>query len=225
MKDLKKNLIYWGMTFQKLSLSMILGIFAYVLVMVLMEGGFSEEEIKSAVLGYIWMVIPISVFINGFTASNSYFPMTISLGSTRKASFTAMQIMQHLIMVEYLLIGAAAYYFWNREVFDFLVMCVFTVIGVVLIFLALANMTWVISLKFGKAGEAGYVATLLVILAVLVIFFIISANTEDERYMGVFLDSVRSFVQKPYLFVIGIIADAVSIGMYFHAMKKKDLQF
>ena len=41
MKDLKKNLIYWGMTFQKLSLSMIIGILVYVFVMTLMGGGFS----------------------------------------------------------------------------------------------------------------------------------------------------------------------------------------
>lgn len=186
MKDLKKNLIYWGLTFEKLTLAMIFGIVVYVLVMTLMGGGFSEEELKESLLVYTWLFILISVFINGFFAANSYFPMTISLGSTRTVSFTAMQIMQHVILVQYILLSGVAYYFLNREVFDFLATCVLSIIGGIMTLMALSNVTCIISRRFGQvAGMIVYIGSLIIVVAAVVIF-IISADSENERFMGRF---------------------------------------
>jgi len=225
MKDLKKNLIYWGKTLEWLSVSMIVGILCYVLAMSFMGGSFSEEELKNSLLGYVWIFVCISIFVNAFTATSTYFPLTISLGSTRKGSFAAMQIMQHVIVFQYLILGAVAYYFFEREIFGFMMKCSLTIVGAFLLLMTLANVTCMVWARYGKTvGIVVYIVSLIIVVA-LVVVVMISATTNEERYQGAFLEMMREWMQKPYLFIIGAVFDAVSVGLYYRAQKKNDLQF
>lgn len=221
MKGLKKNLIFWAATYEKVAGAMFLGIAVYIFMMSFGGDGLSIEELKSSFLGYIWLFIAISAFINGFSGSLNYFPQTISLGSTRRASFIAMQVMQHVIMVQYLVIGAVAYYFLDKGILKQLIYAGLSIIGCVLMLIALANLVCICSVKFGRAvGMAVYIACIIlgVVLALVVSF---SADGDRE----VILNMMIGFIGKPYLLLAGVLADIVTAGIYYRISLKQDLQF
>lgn len=221
MRGLKQNLIYWGRTLEWLYVAMLVGVACYALVMGFMEGGFSGQEFINSILGYCWVFVCISVLVNAFSAVNTYFPLTISMGSTRKASYTAMQIVQHLLIVQCFVIGAIAYYLLDREVFEGLARLFPAVIGSVLLLLTVSNITCICAVRFGKAmGVVAYIFCLLVVLLMVVV--VIASSVGEEE---VFLGGLTAFVKGPGLFLTGILGDCVSIGVYYHVLKKKDLQF
>jgi len=226
MKGLKKNLIYWGMSFERLAMAMLAGIAAYAVMMCFMGGnivgrGAGFEEYTQSLLGYLWIFAFIGIFMNGFTAALSYYPMSISLGSSRKSSYVAMQIMQHLIMLQYLLIGAIGYYIFDRATFGDLGKMLLTIIGVFLGLIALTNVTCIFSAKFGKtAGFVLYIVSLILVVATVVIVAL-SSEGELEGYQQV----IRDILLKPYVFIGAFLADAVTMGIYYSVVRKQDLQF
>lgn len=226
MKGLKKNLIYWGMSFERLALAMLSGIAAYAVMMCFMGGnivgeGAGIDEYIQVLLGYLWIFAFIGIFVNGFTAALSYYPMSISLGSSRKASYVAMQIMQHLIMLQYLLIGATGYYIFDRATFFDLGKILLSIIGVFLILIALTNVTCIFSAKFGKiAGFVVYIVSL-VLVVVTVVLVVLSNQGEVEGYKLM----IQSILWKPYMFIGALVADVVTIGLYYSVVRKQDLQF
>lgn len=221
MKGLKRNLIFWATTYEKVAGAMFLGIAVYIFMMTFVGGGLSIEELKKSFLGYIWLFIAISAFINGFSGSLNYFPQTISMGSTRRSSFIAMQVMQHVIMLQYILIGVVAYYFLDREMLVKLAKLGCSVIGGVLVLIALANLVCICSVKFGRGvGMVVYIGGIL--LGVLLVFVaILFADGDGEAV----LDALSGFLSKPYLLLIGVLADVVTTGVYYRLSLKQDLQF
>lgn len=220
MKGLKKNLIYWGYTFEKLAVALLAGIAVYTVMMCLMEGGINIEDFSRFLLGYLWIFAFIGIFMNGFTAALSYFPMSISLGTSRKASFWAMQIMQHLIMLQYLVIGAVAYYLFDKELFFNMGKMVLSILGLFLALMTLTNITCICSAKFGKiAGLVVYIVSLILIVATVVIVLLSGQGELDG-----FEEVIRSIVMKPYLFVGALLADVITIGLYYLVAKKQDLK-
>lgn len=221
MKELKRSLIYWGWMLEKMMLTLIAGILCYLVVMAFISGGFDVKEVMEMMPQFLCMVICTSAFMNVLNGVNVYFPLAVSLGSTRKASYAAMQIMQHLIMLEYLLLGAAVYFVTQREAFFVLTEYALTIIGAVFILLALANLAGMVSAKFGRiAGVITYFCIFVAILAVIIVG-VISSKLDDMM----FLDTLGDFASKPYLLILGILLDGVVIGNYYTVMKKQDLQF
>lgn len=226
MKGLKKNLIYWGMSFERLAMAMLAGIAVYAVMMCFMGGnivgeGAGIEDYAQALLGYLWIFAFIGIFMNGFTAALSYYPMSISLGSTRKASYVGMQIMQHVIMLQYLLIGAIGYYIFDRATFWELGKVLFTIIGVFLALIALTNVTCIFSAKFGKIAAFVVYIVSLVLIVVTVVIVVLSNQGEVEGYKLM----IQNILLKPYVFIGALAADAVTIGLYYSVVRKQDLQF
>lgn len=220
MKGMKSSLIYWGWILEKMMLTLIAGILCYLVVMVFISGGFDEEMLKM-IPQFVCMVICISAFMNVLSGVNTYFPLSVSLGSTRKASYVAMQIIQHLIMLEYLILGAAVYFLTQKEAFLVLTEYVLTIIGAVFLLLALANLAGMVSARFGRT--AGVITYLCIFVAVVAVILVggISGKLDDLM----FLDTLGDFARKPYLLMIGILLDSMVIGSYYTVIKKQDLQF
>lgn len=226
MKGLKKNLIYWGISFERLAMAMLAGIAIYAVMMCFMGGnivgeGAGIEEYAQTLLGYLWMFALIGIFMNGFTAALSYYPMSISLGSTRKASYVGMQIMQHAITFQYLLIGAIGYYVFDREIFWELGKILLSIIGIFLGLIALTNVTCIISAKFGKIAAFVVYIVSLVLIVVTVVIVVLSGQGAVEGYKLM----IQNILLKPYVFIGALVADAVTIGIYYSLVKKQDLQF
>lgn len=95
MDGIKRNLLYWGYTIGQ----MILAIVVMVLVIGLMtevgETGNILLAFCVAMSEYGAMYMPFMMGILGMTVIG-YMPLTLSMGSTRRDSFTGMEIMLHL---------------------------------------------------------------------------------------------------------------------------------
>lgn len=221
MKGLNRSLIYWGWMLEKMMLTLIAGILCYLVVIAFISGGFDEKKVMEMMPQFLCMLICISAFMNVLNGVNTYFPLAVSLGSTRKASYVAMQIIQHLIMFEYLILGAVVYFLTQQEAFPVLTEYALTIIGAVFLLLALANLAGLVSARFGRtAGVITYLCIFVAILAVILVG-VISGKLDDLM----FLDTLGDFASKPYLLILGILLDGVVIGSYYTVMKKQDLQF
>ncbi len=224
MKGLTRSLRYWTFAFEKQMLAMLSGMAIAVFAMTLVDGGiFDGENLVDSLLGYIWVFAFISIFVNGFMAAQTYFGMAVSLGTTRRAGYAGMQIVQHLMLVQYFVLGGLAYYFWSRPTFELLASCVLALIGVALILMALTNCTCILTRRFGiVAGTVAYVVTLLLIIGV-VFLFIFSTGSENAAPM-LEKSQLEMLIKTPLLFYIGALADGITVVLYYLTVKKCDLQ-
>lgn len=221
MKGLKKNLIYWADIMERMTLAMLTGIAVYAVMMSLMGGAAGDEGTGiNGYIAYLWIFATISVFLNGFNGALNYFPMSISLGSTRKASYVGMQIMMHLMMLQNLLIIAVAYYGVDRETFNEIKGIALTIVGVFVAIIAFTNITCIVSVKFGKGvGMVVYVVSLLLVIGVAVIAALSADGNADN-----IVQLLQNILLKPYVFIGALAADVISIAAYYPVIKKQDLQ-
>lgn len=215
MKSMKKNLVFWAITYEKMAMAMLLGILVYYFMMSMMNS-FSIEELRG-IIGFMVVFLSIMILSNGYAGILSYFPQSISMGTTRKSSFIAMQVMQHVIAIQFLLLGGISYYMVDRAEFDKLMEVGVSIGGGVLTLIALSNLVCSTFGKFSK--NVGTVLYVLGIVAgvVVTIVLILSDWTAEGN--------VRAFLAKPYLLLGGILADIIAIGIYYRVIKKQDLQF
>ena len=101
MKSVRKNLVFWAITYEKMVMAMLMGMVVYVFMLGTMNG-FSNESLRN-ILGFASLFLSIMILSNGYAGILSYFPQSISMGTTRKTSFVAMQIMQHVIAIQFLI--------------------------------------------------------------------------------------------------------------------------
>lgn len=218
MRGLKQNLIYWGRTLESGLAIVLLGSAAYALLEGTLGDGFTGDGFWLSVLAYsVCMVL----FVNTFNSVNLYFPLTISMGSTRKASYMAMQMIQHLIMLQYLILVIIVFALWERELFEGMLGMWQTVIGVVLLLLTVSNVTGICVVKFGKIiGTAVYIVGLFAV--VLSVICLVACEGDVTGILG---KGLAEFIKGSGFLVTGILADGAAVGVYYRLLKKKDLQF
>jgi len=163
MKSVRKNLVFWAITYEKMVMAMLMGMVVYVFMLGTMNG-FSNESLRN-ILGFASLFLSIMILSNGYAGILSYFPQSISMGTTRKTSFVAMQIMQHVIAIQFLIMGGVAYYMVDRAEFDKLMEMGLSIVGGVLILIALSNL---VCSTFGKFSRN--VGTTLYVIALFVVF-------------------------------------------------------
>lgn len=220
MKSLKKDLMFWAIIYEKMMVAMSMGIMVYFAMMAMTNSDFTLGD-WSSMIGFLGVFLCVMVLSNGYTGVLSYFPQSISMGTTRKSSFVSMQIMQHVMAFQILVIGAILYYLIDRAKFEVLMEVGVSVLGGILLLIALSNF---ICSTFGKFSRT--VGTTLYMIAVLVavvimVLILFPTLTDRESILGNF----RDVLAKPYLFLGGILADAVAIGVYYRIIRKQDLQF
>ena len=219
MKSMKKNLIFWIITYEKMVGGILLGLAVYFGTLGIMGGGFTGGEVP--VVGMVGLLLTIGIFSGGYASMVSYFSQTVAMGTTRKASFIAMQIAQHIMVTELLLVGAVAYYMQDREGLMGLLKIGTSIMGGILIIMALSNL---VCCCFGKISKA--VAMVLYIAGILLGVVILVMCILSDQINGVnVLERGREFLTKPYLLIGGILADGITIGMYYLIIRKLDLQF
>lgn len=218
MRGLKQNLVYWGRTLESALAIVLLGSAAYALMMGIFGDGFTGDGFWLSVLAYSVCMVFI---VNTFNSVNLYFPLTVSMGSTRKASYMAMQMVQHLIMLQYLLLVIIVCVLWERELFEGMLGLWQTVIGVVLLLLTVSNVTGICVVKFGKIiGTAVYIVGLFAM--VLSVMWIVACEGDAT---GVLRKEIVEFIKGSGFLVTGILADGAAVGVYYRVLKKKDLKF
>lgn len=215
MKSMKKNLVFWAMTYEKMAMAMLMGMVVYVFMLGMMNG-FSNETVRN-IMGFMSFFLCLMILSNGYSGVLSYFPQSVSMGTTRKDSFIAMQIMQHVIAIQFLVMGGIAYYMVDRAEFAKLMEMGISIVGGVFILIALSNLVCSTFGKFSRnVGTALYVLAVVAGVAVTIVLMLSDRTAEGN---------VGEFFTKPYLFFGGILADIIAIGIYYRVIKKQDLQF
>ncbi len=220
MRDLKKNLIYWGWNLEKITLFM----FAWILFMwgllTFMEGGSFAESAAQELWIYLCMAVFISSVSNAFNSVTHSFPFTVSMGSTRKASFIAMQLIQHLILLEYAVLAGVICRFIGENAFEIFMQYLFAIIGAVLLLQAFVNVTCAVCARFGNK-----VAVMVYILFAVLVFagamYVLLSGKVVTEDLG---NRLITFVKKPYLPIAGAVLDVTAAEVYYNFLKKKDLR-
>ena len=222
MSGMKRNLKYWLGNQEKQVLFMLGYIVVMAGVISFMEGGDIWEIFLQMLPQYMLMIMLVFSFVNAFNCINIYFPLTISLGGSRKTSFIAMQIAQHLMMLEFLaaylaslLPGLRA----NSELSSWAV----AAMGLTITFLlqGIGSVIAIVCVKFGKGvGVAIYV------IMIIVVVIGVGAGI-GLTAMGLF--PVQGFLRKLasgfWLLLPGAGFDVLMAWLLYRVIRCKDLQF
>ena len=219
MKSMKKNLVFWTIIYEKLAMAMFLGVAVY-LVMMSSMAVFPMEELGD-LWGFMVLFFSIMILTNGYSGMLSYFPLSISMGTTRKGSFVAMQIVQHVIVIQFLVLAGIAYCVVEKAQFGSMMKEGISILGGGILLFALSNLVCGIAGKVSRSvGTAFYVITLLVGIGVSVLFVVLALSDGGSS-----LNRYKEFLASPYFFLGGLLADSIAIGIYYQIIKKQDLLF
>lgn len=223
MKGIGRNLLYWGGVLEKTAFMMGAWVMGIVVFITFMSGENFAEELGKQLPSYLLMVSIILTFVNAFNNIQIYFPITVSLGSGRKQSFIAMQVMQHLVVAEYLAAIYILFYFADTRIWNLFTGYFMGVAGTYFILLAMGNLITAATMRFGKAiGMIFYMAVLIAVIGV-VTFGAVSAGGRMDmiNLSGVDIKILRD----PWILLAGIILDLCMILLFYAIVRKKNLQF
>lgn len=224
MKGLKRNLRYWIGSMEVQVLIMV----AVMLVMVVLMAGMNGENVLevfwSRFSTYMILLIFIFTFSNSFSSVITYFPLTISLGSDRKSSFVAMQLSQHLIMAELLVISLLSMgYAWFDGMKKAAVMVAAIAVAVLFFLQGLGAIISMVTLKFGRnVGTAVYICVIVVtMLAIGIVAGFMAAGVGAQDF------SWQDILQKikVWLPIAAVLFDVAMVTMMYRCIAKCDLQF
>lgn len=150
MAAIKRNLKYWGYSVEML----VLAVLGVTVLLGLLE--YTSDGLEAALdylLGYMPMMCIIAIAMLGFVGVGTYFPFSMAMGSTRKASFVGMQVMAHAMAVQIVLLTTLIN-FAQEQLFDSgeesytLTFCLFWIFFST----GICNVISAISMKCGRLG-------------------------------------------------------------------------
>ena len=222
MKGIGRNIKFWSITMQKMTLYMVFMILAILTFMTFMDGGNLMEELGRTLPNYLIMVSFMSIFMNALNSMCTYFPMTVSLGSTRKQSYLAMQIVQHLILGELVVMIYACYHFLTAESDrGFFADYPLLLLGLIFLVQGFGDLVSASCLRFGRSiGVIVYLAAIVILVAAGV--GIALSGALDALAIG---GSMEQLLTAPWILLLGIFVDAIMIVILYLQVRKSTLQF
>lgn len=222
MKGIGRNLRFWGETMQKMMLYMVLTVIGMLAFMTVMDGGDFVEEFGKDLPTFLIMITFLTVFMNALNGMSTYFPVTVSLGSTRKQSYMAMQITQHGIMAELVILIYLCYNFITPEMYrGFLAPYPVTFVGLILLVLGLGDLISASCLRFGRTiGVIVYMVTIIIVVGGVV--GIGMSGVLDLMVVG---SSLQAILASPWIFLLGLLVDLIMMSVLYLQVRKSNLQF
>lgn len=221
MKGIGRNLCFWNEILQKMMLTMVLTVIGILAVMTFLNGGDFMEEFGKSLPSFLMMIAFLTVFMNALNGMSNYFPMTVSLGSTRKQSYIAMQIIQHMIMAELIILIYLCSHFLTAEMYrGFFVSYPMTFVGLNFLMVGVGELISAVCIRFGRTkGLIVYVVIILVAAGGVGIGF---ANGFDFNVSG---SSLKQLLSAPWILLLGIAVDLVMMLVLYLQIRKDNLQF
>lgn len=215
MKEIGKNLRFFGIINGKMLLMMYGMCFGFSVLFTLMDEGAFVENMVSNLSSYLLMMGPIVIIIQSVTGYMHYFSMVISMGATRKNALAGMLIAFYLMT---LLIVAFAMGIWAVLPLktDYL-QYKYLIIGLVLFMTFTGNLMGAALIKFGP--KAGFVIYLVIYFLTLgITFFAIgwiksSGNTQGLSYMN-----------TPWIVPAGLVLSGISVILPYFATRKFEVR-
>lgn len=223
MSGLSRNFKYWAWTLEKILLNLVLSMLGYSLIMSFL----SKEDFFKASMGYILFCLCMVTFMLPIVygiSSIAYFYQSVAMGSSRKNSFIAMQVMQHLILAEILVVFSLLYPFAESAIVEIEMvgdadslkkMVLSAMIAVALLMQVLSNLTSTICLRYGNG--ISIVVYLVTFFAVGLVIMTVLLTSNDITWL-------YELLAKSYLYIGAIVADLLTIWLYYIFAKKADLR-
>lgn len=219
MQGLKSNIRYWGYTVEYMLL-VVLG----TLFLICVLNGFDNlsglpnmylEMISD--MGYLYLILVMCMV--SFSGALSYFPFTISMGSTRKNSFLGMQIALHLLEAQLVaLVLMAKAVLGNIDEFGKTSYMIITLISIMFVSVAMGNFLSAAIMKFNRT--VGFVLYFIMIgLFVGGLAVVVGLELDMKDIMPVLTNLIRG----PVVFIAAAL-DAISIAVYYMVVRKIEVR-
>lgn len=220
-KGIGRNLLYWGYTMQKTTLQMIAMILLIVAFSVLMDGGNFVEAFLLQLPNYLFMLAFMTVFMNSMNGLSVYFPVTVSLGSSRKQSFIAMQLVQHIQLAEYAVALYLVFFFTQPEALALAAPYKLMILGIFFALLGMGSLVGAAMTKFGRTlGTVFYIGVVIVVVVLGVL-----CGTAGRNAFLLLNGGTNGLLTGPWILAAGILFDGLMILLLYRLLRKKDLQF
>lgn len=213
MDGIKRNLLYWGYTIGQMVLTLVVMVLIVGLILEVDEAGNILLAFCRAMSEYGAMYMPFMMGILGMTLINGYMPLTLSMGSTRRDSFTGMEIMLHVEGLLLIGIITAADIFSGKTVSS---MLFFGSAMRLAASAALCNLVGWAYLRFGKVIS-------LILYIVLVIAGAVSVSVFSVLYAEGRLRLPAKW-GEPALVAVFVAVDCIMIWLYAREVKKMEVR-
>lgn len=209
LKGIGRNLKYWVYTIEVTFLTLIAS-----LLFVGLAQCMNDNSLWKVIAEYGAVFVFLAAIAVAFNGSSLTLPFTVSMGSTRKDSFTAMQTAEHFLELQLVLFVAAAYIIsGNTETFDSMGKMFMTYGMIAFWGVAAGNMISVVLVRFGRGvGIAIYIIIMVAVVSAISVMIATESATLEQIFMA---DAA---------FWIGLAADAVSIAVYYVNIRKIEVR-
>lgn len=216
MKGIGRNLIFWGYYMERFFFAIIATtIFASAIAWLVSGGGW--ENIWSFILQYSVMMSFVMLSNNAFNNALTNFPIGISFGSTRKASYIAMQLTQHILIVQNTIFCICIYAMIFPDGVTSLKenFCLF--VFIVMLLMALSNVITVVTIRFGRVCSM-VVCILCVMIGIFVAGLVINSFTSP--YIVLYMEKLSNLIFP----MIALLGDLILIWIGYRIIRVNDIK-
>ena len=219
MKGLGRNIKFWIWMLNKTFVSILGSLLLVAVLLTLMEGDW--EFFASFIPSYMLMFTFMTVFINALSANVTCFPVSVSLGSARKQNCLGMQIGQHIVALEQVLLLCICNLFFADAPQAVLIKTYpLSFLGIYLLLLGLCTLISTISLKFSKV--LGMIIYVLVVVGVVFLAFGVVLTMITTGFKPG--SEIMNIIDSPLLLIVGVLVDVSMAFVHFAAVRKVDLK-
>lgn len=223
MNGIYRNLRFWGRNYECMLGWIIAALACIPVISCLLVGNPGEILAAMSDIGNSSLYIPMFLILIGMNGATTYFPFSVSMGSSRRDSFIGMVIMIHVIGLELLLLMAALGSLSGsslEELVPTVAVCLF--LG-----LFLNNLLCAITFRFGRnAAFSVYMLTILTVIIGVLVYHMVNATVGITGFPKI-LEVGKMLPLRAWI-VIGIAAaillDAFSILLQWISVRKIEVR-
>ena len=220
-KGFGRNLLYWGLTMQKTLLQMVAMMTLIAAFMTLMDGEDYLKGFLNQMSVYLIMIAIMTVFMNAINGLNIYLPVTVSLGSTRRKSFIALQLMEHVQMAEYVLAICILWFLNRPQILTALAQYKLALLSAPFWILGIGGIVGIAITRLGRTWGLVLYISFIVLASVTGIIY----SPAESSFFLQQSDNILNFLRGPWMLPMGILIDASMRYGHYRLICKKDLQF
>lgn len=222
MNGIYRNLRFWGRNYENMLGWIILSLACVAVISCLLVGN-PKEIAALADIGNASLYVPMYLILIGMNGAATYFPFSVSMGSSRRDSFIGMVIMIHVIGLEILLLMVVLGSLSGSS----LVELVPTIAVCLFLGLFLNNLLCAVTFRFGRNAAAGvYMMTSLTVIIGVLVYHMVNATVGITGFQKIL--EIRKMLPLQTWIVIGVIAaillDAFSIWLQWLSARKIEVR-
>lgn len=223
MKGIYRNLRFWGRNYEIMLGWIIVALACIPVISCLLVRNPGEILAAMSDIGNSSLYIPMFFILIGLNGATTYFPFSVSMGSSRRDSFIGMEIMIHVIGLELLLLTLVLGILSGSSLSEL----VPTVAVCLFLGLLVNNLLCAIMFRFGRnAAVLVYMVTLLTVIIVVLIMNVVMTTSGAAAFQKIL--EIGKMLPLQAWIVIGVVAaillDAFSILLQWMSVRKIEVR-